>query len=89
MVQRSPLILLVEDDLSLRDSLVQFLNDHGHRTLSRSVSVKPLSAIIFKDVIIELRNKEAISSMMMFGLLVLVIFNFAFRDAREPWSSDR
>ena len=32
MVQRAPSILLVEDDLSLRDSLVQFLNDHGHRT---------------------------------------------------------
>jgi heme exporter protein B len=40
--------------------------------------MKPLTAIIFKDIVIELRNKEAISSMMMFGLLVLVIFSFAF-----------
>jgi heme exporter protein B len=40
--------------------------------------VKPLTAIIFKDVVVELRNKEAISSMLLFGLLVLVIFNFAF-----------
>jgi heme exporter protein B len=40
--------------------------------------MKPLAAIVFKDIVIELRNKEAISSMMMFGLLVLVIFSFAF-----------
>jgi DNA-binding response OmpR family regulator len=38
MVQRSPPILLVEDDLSLRDSLVQFLGDHGHRTLTAATA---------------------------------------------------
>jgi DNA-binding response OmpR family regulator len=27
-------ILLVEDDLSLRDSLCHFLNDHGYRTIT-------------------------------------------------------
>jgi heme exporter protein B len=43
--------------------------------------MRPLTAIVFKDVVIELRNKEVISSMMMFGLLVLVIFNFAFQPA--------
>ena len=47
--------------------------------------MKPLAAIIFKDIIIELRNKEAISSMMMFGLLVLVVFNFAF----QPTGAER
>lgn len=47
--------------------------------------MKPLAAIIFKDVVIELRNKEAISSMMMFGLLVLVVFNFAF----QPTGAER
>src|SRR5687768_10034558 len=31
-------ILLVEDDLSLRDSLCQFLNDHGYRTLAASTA---------------------------------------------------
>lgn len=40
--------------------------------------MKPLTSIIFKDVIIELRNKESLSSMLMFGLMVLVVFNFAF-----------
>ena len=47
--------------------------------------MKALSAIIFKDLVIEMRNKESISSMLMFGVLVLVIFNFAF----EPSSVER
>lgn len=37
-----------------------------------------ISAIVSKDIVIELRKKEAVASMMMFGLLVLVIFSFAF-----------
>ena len=47
--------------------------------------MKAVSAIIFKDLVIEMRNKESISSMLMFGVLVLVIFNFAF----EPSSVER
>lgn len=30
----APCILLVEDDISLRDSLCQFLEDHGYRTVT-------------------------------------------------------
>src|SRR2546430_4332397 len=41
--------------------------------------MKPVTAIIFKDIVIELRSKESISSMLMFGILVLVIFMFAFQ----------
>ena len=40
--------------------------------------MKPLTAIIFKDIVIEMRSKESISSMLMFGILVLMIFMFAF-----------
>ena len=40
--------------------------------------MRPLTAILFKDVLIEMRNKESLSSMLMFGILVLVIFMFAF-----------
>jgi heme exporter protein B len=40
--------------------------------------VKSLAAILFKDIVIEMRSKEAVSSMLMFGILVLVIFMFAF-----------
>ena len=35
-------------------------------------------AIIKKDIVTELRTKELFSSMLLFALLVIVIFNFAF-----------
>lgn len=41
----------------------------------------PISSIIFKDIVIEMRSKESLSSMTMFGLLVVVIFNFAFEPS--------
>ena len=47
--------------------------------------MKPLSSIFFKDIAIEWRNKESISSMFMFGLLSLVIFSYAF----DPSGTDR
>ena len=42
--------------------------------------MKPIAAIVFKDIVIEMRSKESISSMLMFGILVLVIFIFAFES---------
>ncbi|HLH32242.1 MAG TPA: heme exporter protein CcmB [Terriglobia bacterium] len=42
--------------------------------------MKPVSAIIFKDIAIELRSKESLASMTMFAVLVLVVFNFAFES---------
>ena len=47
--------------------------------------MKPIPAIVFKDIVIELRNKESISSMLLFALLVIVIFSFAF----VPSSAER
>lgn len=35
-------------------------------------------AIVWKDVVAELRTKEMFSSMLVFSLLVIVIFNFSF-----------
>jgi heme exporter protein B len=40
--------------------------------------MKPVAAIVFKDIAIEYKNKEAFSSMLLFGLLVVVVFSFAF-----------
>ena len=45
----------------------------------------PLTSIISKDIAVEWRNKEAISSMFMFGVLTMVIFNYAF----DPTGMDR
>jgi heme exporter protein B len=47
--------------------------------------VKSIRAIIFKDIAVEWRNKESVSSMFMFGVLTLVIFNYAF----DPTGMDR
>ncbi len=40
--------------------------------------VHKIIAIVHKDIIAELRTKEMFSSMFVFALLVIVIFNFAF-----------
>ncbi|MFQ5834765.1 MAG: heme exporter protein CcmB [bacterium] len=38
--------------------------------------------IVWKDLVVELRTKEILSSMLVFSLLVMVIFNFAFQGER-------
>lgn len=44
---------------------------------------KALFAIVWKDLIAELRSKELISSMLVFSLLVIFIFNFSLElDAK-------
>jgi heme exporter protein B len=43
--------------------------------------MKAIWAIIFKDVIVELRNKETLSAMVMFAVLILIVFNFAFESS--------
>ncbi len=40
--------------------------------------LRQVLAIVQKDIIAELRTKESLSAMVVFSLLVLVIFNFAF-----------
>jgi heme exporter protein B len=45
--------------------------------------MRPITAIVFKDVAIEYKNKEAFSSMLLFGLLVVVVFSFAFEGTER------
>ncbi|MBI4317055.1 MAG: heme exporter protein CcmB [Chloroflexi bacterium] len=40
-------------------------------------------AIVWKDVVVELRTKESLTSMFVFALLTIVIFNFAFELRAE------
>jgi len=40
-------------------------------------------AVFWKDILSELRAKEILTSVFVFGLLVLVIFNFAFESRAE------
>jgi heme exporter protein B len=48
-------------------------------TFNRSPSAyfKAISAIVWKDLIAELRSRELLSAMLVFALLVILIFNFA------------
>jgi heme exporter protein B len=43
--------------------------------------MSPIAAIVFKDIAIEYKNKEVFSSMLLFGILVVVVFSFAFEAA--------
>ena len=45
--------------------------------------MKKIWAIIWKDIITELRTKELFASMFTFALLIIVIFNFAFDFSAE------
>lgn len=44
---------------------------------------KAVSAIVWKDIRAELRTKDIFSSMMVFALLAVIVFNFAF-ELRVP-----
>lgn len=40
-------------------------------------------AIFRKDMLVELRTKDSLNAMLFFGIVVLVIFNFALESVRE------
>ena len=41
----------------------------------------PLAAMVWKDLVLEARSRELVVSVAVFGLLLVVIFNFALRPA--------
>ncbi len=45
--------------------------------------VKKVAAIFWKDILTELRTKQVITSVLVFSLLVMVIFSFAFGTGGE------
>src|SRR5512146_1512682 len=45
--------------------------------------MKKIWAIFRKDLLIELRTKDTLNSMLFFGVVVLVIFNFALESLRD------
>ncbi len=45
--------------------------------------LKPILVLAWKDVLLELRTKDVITSLVVFALLVGVIFNFAFDPTPE------
>ena len=45
--------------------------------------MKKVWAIFRKDLLIELRTKDTLNSMLFFGIVVLVVFNFALESLRD------
>jgi heme exporter protein B len=43
--------------------------------------MRAVLTLVLKDVAIELRRKESVAAMIMFGVLVMIIFNFAIESA--------
>ncbi len=39
--------------------------------------VRPLAAIVWRDIVLETRSKDIVVSLLVFSLLVVVVFNFA------------
>ncbi len=47
------------------------------RPSSLVIFLRSMSAIVWKDLVAELRSRELLSAMLVFSLLVILIFNFA------------
>ena len=52
-------------------------------TISSKAIIRAILTIAWKDILSEFRSRETISSMLIFCLIVVVIFNFMF----EPGST--
>jgi len=43
--------------------------------------LRPVLVIVWKDILLELRSRDLVVSVLVFGLLVVVVFNFALNNA--------
>ena len=48
-----------------------------------SAVVRPVLALLWKDILLELRTKDIVVSVLLFALIVIVIFNFAIDPTPE------
>lgn len=57
------------------------------RRLAAKAYLRAMGAVLWKDVAAELRSRELVGAMLVFGFLVILIFNFALNlDARTRGS---
>ena len=47
----------------------------------------PIATMVWKDIVLEVRSRELIASITVFGLLLVVVFNFALRPSTGQASS--
>jgi len=59
----------------MESAITQFTSFPIYQSMS---FLRHVAAIIHKDITAELRTKEMLSSMFVFAVLSVVIFNFAF-----------
>ena len=45
--------------------------------------LRPMSAMVWKDLLLEFRSRDIVVSALLFGFLVVVVFNFALRVTPE------
>ena len=45
--------------------------------------LRPMAALVWKDLLLELRSRDIIVSALVFGFLVVVVFNFALKVSPE------
>jgi len=43
--------------------------------------LRPVMVIVWKDILLELRSRDLVVSILVFGLVVVVVFNFALNNA--------
>ena len=41
--------------------------------------IRPIAALVWKDLLLELRSRDIVVSALVFGFLVVVVFNFALK----------
>ncbi len=54
-----------------------------HTQEPRPSHLRQMRTLLWKDLLIELRSRDAIVAMMVFGILALTVFNFAFELRAE------
>ena len=49
--------------------------------------VEPIAVLLWKDILLELRSRDLIVSVLVFGLVVVVVFNFALNATPQQTTS--
>ena len=62
----------------MEDKILPIESTATHQRISRSANyLQALWAVVWKDLVAELRSRELLSAMLVFALLVILIFNFS------------
>lgn len=57
--------------------------EHSLQRASAGIYLRQVGALLWKDFLIELRTRDAVAAIMVFGIVALTVFNFAFELRAE------